>query len=191
MPARTRLLIRIASVVFILISVSVLGRWLNRDATQTYNLTNDSAALSNEIATNKDNTGLQLAKVELISVDGTTVSTDSFLGTPTIINIWYSTCEPCRRELPVLASAAEQYGDKVHFVGVNIKDSAKVAKDFATKYRVNFEIFLDLNGAFISSSGISTAPVTLAVNAQGLIIAQIAGELSTNKLTALVTELLG
>lgn len=191
MPARTRLLIRIASVAFILISALILGRWLNRDATQTYNLTNDSAALSNEIATNKDNTGLQLAKVELTNVDGTTASTDSFLGTPTIINIWYSTCEPCRRELPVLASTAEQYGDKVRFIGVNIKDSAKVAKDFATKYGVNFEIFLDLNGAFISSSGISTAPVTLAVNAQGLIVAQIAGELSTDKLTALVTELLG
>lgn len=170
--------------------VAVFASLINRDNTATYVLSNEVSNSSSDIATNTDNKGSQLVEVELQTVLGKTISTSSLIGAPTIINIWYSTCEPCRRELPVLAQGALKYDNKIRFVGINIKDSAKVASEFAADYGVKFEIFLDANGAFISASGISTAPVTLAVNAQGLIIDQIAGELSTAKLDELVSELL-
>lgn len=168
----------------------VFASLVNRDNAATYELSNDVANSSNGIATNTDNKGSQLAEVELQTVLGETISTSSLVGAPSIINIWYSTCEPCRRELPVLAQGAFKYGERIRFIGINIKDSAKVATEFAAEYGVKFEIFLDANGAFISASGVSTAPVTLAVNPQGLIVNQIAGELSTAKLDELVSELL-
>ncbi len=178
-------------VVAVVAVVSVISVSLvNRNSAATYELSNDATNLSSGIATNVDNKGSQLAEVELQTVLGETISTSSLIGAPTIINIWYSTCEPCRRELPVLAQGASKYGEKIRFIGINIKDSAKVAAEFAADYGVKFEIFLDANGAFISASGISTAPMTLAVNAQGLIINQIAGELSTAKLDELMSELL-
>ncbi len=170
--------------------VVVAASLVSRDSAATYELSNDASTLSSGIATNADNKGSRLAEVELQTVLGETISTSSLIGAPTIINIWYSTCEPCRRELPVLAQGASKYGEKIRFIGINIKDSAKVAAEFAADYGVKFEIFLDANGAFISASGISTAPMTLAVNAQGLIINQIAGELSTAKLDELMSELL-
>ena len=162
---------------------------INRDSAVTYELSNDVSNSSSGIAKNADNRGSQLAEVELLTVLGETISTRSLIGAPTIINIWYSTCEPCR-ELPVLAQGEFKSGEKIRFIGINIKDSAKVASEFAADYGVKFEIFLDANGAFISASGVSTAPMTLAVNAQGLIINQIAGELSTAKLDELMSELL-
>ena len=173
----------------LLVAVLVVSL-INRDSTATYELSNDVSNSSSGIAKNTDNRGSQLAEVELLTVFGETISTRSLIGAPTIINIWYSTCEPCRRELPVLAQGALKSGEKIRFIGINIKDSAKVASEFAADYGVKFEIFLDTNGAFISASGISTAPMTLAVNAQGLIINQIAGELSTAKLDELMSELL-
>lgn len=190
MPARTRLSLAIAG--FVVLSAAILFtlQGFNSDDTQTYDLSNQVVLSNNEIATNTNNTGKALAQVDLKSVNGATVATQTFVGRPTIINIWYSTCEPCRRELPVLALGAEAYSDKVRFIGINIKDSAKVATEFALEYGVKFEIFLDTNGSFISSSGITTAPVTLAINAQGLVIRQFAGELSTDKLNSLVAELL-
>ena len=109
---------------------------------------------------------------------------------PTIINIWYSTCEPCRREMPVLAASAEKYQKEVRFIGINIKDTAEVTTQFAEKYGVKFKMMLDTNGRFISASKISTAPVTLAINAEGIIINQFAGEISASKLEAIVKELL-
>jgi hypothetical protein len=92
--------------------------------------------------------------------------------------------------LPVLASGAQKYAGSVNFVGINIKDSAKIATEFAQKYGADFAIYLDDNGRFISKTGISTAPVTLAINAQGLVVRQTAGELSASKLDQVVTELL-
>ena len=148
------------------------------------------AAVKNGIATNNRLTGEQLPSIELENVAGQKISTQSLLGAPTILNIWYSTCEPCRRELPVLASAAARYRDQVRFVGVNIKDSASVAEKFAAQYGVKFELLFDTKGLFISQLGIATAPVTLAVDAQGKIIEQIAGEISASKLNELVSELL-
>jgi len=172
-----------------LVAVLVVSLFNRKDA-ETYELSNDASTLRNGIATNTDNKGSQLAVVEVQTVLGETISTKSLVGAPSIINIWYSTCEPCRRELPVLAQGALKYGEKIRFIGINIKDSAKVASEFASDYGVKFEIFLDSNGAFVTASGISTAPMTLAVNAQGLIVNQIAGELSTAKLNELVSELL-
>jgi thiol-disulfide isomerase/thioredoxin len=192
-PARTRALTKIlitSGVLLVVVVAVVAASLVNRNSSATYELSNDASTLSNGIATNTDNKGSQLAEVELQTVLGETISTSSLIGAPTIINIWYSTCEPCRRELPVLAQGASKYGEKIRFIGINIKDSAKVASEFAADYGVKFEIFLDSNGAFVSASGVSTAPMTLAVNAQGLIINQIAGELSTAKLDELMSELL-
>ena len=190
MPARIRVLTKIFIAIGVLLVVAVFASLINRDNAATYVLSNEVSNSSSDIATNTDNKGSQLVEVELQTVLGKTISTSSLIGAPTIINIWYSTCEPCRRELPVLAQGALKYDNKIRFVGINIKDSAKVASEFAADYGVKFKILLDSNGAFISASGISTAPVTLAVNAQGLIIDQIAGELSTAKLDELVSELL-
>lgn len=183
MPARTRLVKQVAAIFIVFVLGILLVQPFISTEIETYDL-------SNEIATNTDNTGRRLAEVDLKSVAGEIVSTKSLLGTPTIINIWYSTCEPCRRELPVLASAAAQYRDLVRFVGINIKDSASVAKEFAAQYGVEFELLLDTNGLFISELGIATAPVTLAVDAQGVIIDQVAGEMSASELDELVRGLL-
>ena len=190
MPARTRL-IKQALIIFAIIFLGfIVARTINGTDAPSYELSNSVDLSKDGIATNTRLTGQQLPSIELENVAGEKISTQSLLGAPMILNIWYSTCEPCRRELPVLASAAARYRDQVRFVGVNIKDSASVAEKFAAQYGVKFELLFDTNGQFISQLGIATAPVTLAVDAQGKIIEQIAGEISASKLNELVSELL-
>jgi len=189
-PARTRL-IKQALIIFAIIFLGfIVARTIINTDTPSYELSNSVDLSKDGIATNNRLTGLQLPNIELENVAGEKISTQSLLGAPIILNIWYSTCEPCRRELPVLASAAMRYRDQVRFIGVNIKDSASVAEEFAAQYGVKFELLFDTNGQFISQLGIATAPVTLAVDAQGKIIEQIAGEISAGKLNELVSELL-
>ena len=190
MPARTRL-IKQALIIFAIICLGfIVARTINGTDTPSYELSNSVDLSKDGIATNTRLTGQQLPSIELENVAGQKIYTQSLLGAPIILNIWYSTCEPCRRELPVLASAAARYRDQVRFVGVNIKDSASVAEQFASQYGVKFELLFDTKGLFISQLGIATAPVTLAVDAQGKIIEQIAGEISASKLNELVSELL-
>jgi len=189
-PARTRFF-KQALVIFLVIFLGfAVTRTFNDTDTPSYTLSNSVSISSDGIATNSLLIGSQLPEIKLISVDGQEVSTQSLLDTPLIINVWYSTCEPCRRELPALADADAKYRNQVRFVGVNIKDSASVAKEFASQYGVKFELLLDKNGQFISQLGIATAPVTLAINPQGVIVGQKAGEISAGELDELVKELL-
>ena len=190
MPARTRFF-KQALVAFLVVFFGfVVTRVLNDTDTPSYTLSNSIDLSSDGIATNSLLIGSQLPAIKLENVEGQEVSTQSLLNKPLIINVWYSTCEPCRRELPALANADTQYRDRVQFVGVNIKDSATVAKEFASQYGVEFELLLDKNGLFISQLGIATAPVTLAIDPQGLIVGQKAGEISAGELDELVKELL-
>ena len=190
MPARTRFF-KQALVAFLVVFLGfVVTRVLNDTDTPSYTLSNSIDLSSDGIATNTLLIGSQLPAIKLENVEGQEVSTQSLLNKPLIINVWYSTCEPCRRELPALANADTQYRDRVQFVGVNIKDSATVAKEFASQYGVEFELLLDKNGLFISQLGIATAPVTLAIDPQGLIVGQKAGEISASELDELVKELL-
>ncbi|HBZ61878.1 MAG: TlpA family protein disulfide reductase [Ilumatobacteraceae bacterium] len=190
MPARTRFF-KQALVIFLVVFLGfVVTRVLNDTDTPSYTLSNSIDLSSDGIATNSLLIGSQLPAIKLENVEGQEVSTQSLLNKPLIINVWYSTCEPCRRELPALANADTQYRDQVRFVGVNIKDSATVAKEFASQYGVEFELLLDKNGLFISQLGIATAPVTLAIDPQGLIVGQKAGEISASELDELVKELL-
>ncbi|MGA0766058.1 MAG: TlpA family protein disulfide reductase, partial [Ilumatobacteraceae bacterium] len=182
MPARTRFFKQALIIFLIVVLAFVTTRIVNDNDTPSYTLSNSINLSSNGIATNTLLLGSQLPAIKLETVDGQEVSTQSLLNKPLIINVWYSTCEPCRRELPALANADMQYRNLVRFVGVNIKDSATVAKEFAAQYGVEFELLLDKNGLFISQVGIATAPVTLAIDQQGVIVGQKAGEISASEL---------
>jgi len=189
-PARTRFFKQALIIFLIAVLAFVTTRIFNDTDTPSYTLSNSIDLSSDGIATNTLLLGSQLPAIKLETVEGQEVSTQSLLNKPLIINVWYSTCEPCRRELPALANADMQYRNLVRFVGVNIKDSATVAREFAAQYGVEFELLLDKNGLFISQLGIATAPVTLAIDQQGVIVGQKAGEISASELDELVKELL-
>ena len=140
------------------------------------------------IGTNDDLTGRTLPAHTILTLDGTTMSTSDLLGAPLLINFWFSTCEPCRREMPVLAAAHRRYGDSIRFVGLNINDSATVARAFAKKYGVTYELFTEPTGTFVTELGIATAPFTIFVNGDGRIISQIAGELTASTLDEFIAE---
>lgn len=190
MPARTRFFSQGLIVLVVVLLGFIATRFIDNNDTPSYKLSNSIDLSSDGIATNSLLIGSKLPAIKLETVDTQKISTQSLLGKPLIINFWYSTCEPCRRELPALAKADTQYRNQVRFVGVNIKDSATVAKEFASQYGVSFELLLDKNGLFISKLGIATAPVTLAIDQQGVIIGQKAGEISTSELDELVQELM-
>lgn len=182
---------RIALLSLLVLVVSIGGGWLWSSLAVTEStmvLTTPGEVPYPNLNTNDDIEGQQLPDVELQTIDGKAQSSNSLLGAPLIINFWYSTCEPCRREMPVLAYAHEKYGSKISFLGLNMNDSASVAKEFAEKYNVKYEIAFDPSGSFISGLGIATAPTTLFVSKDGVVLDQVAGELTTEKLDALIAE---
>ena len=152
----------------------------------------DSPAASSDevatIATNKLSSGEDLPEATLADIDGSEVTTRDLVGTPLVINFWYSTCEPCRREMPAFAAAHGKFADRVTFIGVNMYDSAVAAANFAQRYGVNYDILLDTNGELVGELGIALAPTTILVDAEGTIVYQESGELTESEITALINE---
>lgn len=144
---------------------------------------------STGISTNLDATGSELPDITMQTTSGERVSTTSFRGRPLLVNFWYSTCEPCRREMPALADAYAAFGDRVEFIGVNMSDPAVVAQNFADRYGVTFPILLDNGSALTLALGISIAPTTLFVDATGLIVDQVSGELTADEISSHLAEL--
>lgn len=141
------------------------------------------------IGTNAAVQGEALPDVELSTLQGASLRTSDLVGHPLVINVWYSTCIPCRKELPAFAEVHQEVGDRVRFVGVNTLPPSSTEENFARDRGVQYELLYDTRGDFVTAAGIVTAPVTLFVTADGTIVRQT-GELTADRLRQLVAEYL-
>jgi peroxiredoxin len=137
---------------------------------------------------NRSVDGDDLPDVLLSDSDGFEIRTSSLVGQPLVINLWYSTCVPCKRELGEFATVHRELGDDVRFVGINPFDSVDVMERFAGDRGVGYELLRDESGVFVDAVGVVSFPVTLFVDPDGVIIAQT-GVIDRDELRARIEEL--
>jgi thiol-disulfide isomerase/thioredoxin len=175
--------------------VAVVGGWLLSRASDDGNDAN-SYKLQQDlgdptIGTNKPVTGKYFPFTKLTRVsDGNTAQVLE-PGKPTVVNFWYSTCTPCRREMPIFGQSAIDYLGRIAFIGVNPNDDAETASGFMKDANANFETFLDTKGELLTTLGIGTMPTTLFIDATGKIVALHAGEITHQQLIDLIYTKLG
>lgn len=142
------------------------------------------------IGTNAPLAGTPLGEATVVDLEGNDVDISSLIGRPLVINVWFSTCPPCKRELPAFAAANATYGDRVRFVGINTQDSPERTRSFAAELGVTYELLRDPDGEFLVANGIAAFPTTLLVDADGTVVRQRAGEMTQAELEAAIEELL-
>jgi thiol-disulfide isomerase/thioredoxin len=109
-------------------------------------------------------------------------------GTPLVVNVWASWCEPCERETPMLIAAAADHPG-VRFVGVNTQDSREGAEAFIEQYSIPYPSVFDPDGAIITDLDALGPPVTVFYDADGAQVASVVGELSQQTLDQHVAEI--
>ena len=100
-----------------------------------------------------------------------------------VLNFWYSTCLPCRKEMPAFQQVHEAVGDRVRIVGVNPLDSAERAQDFADE--VGRHLRAPARPRRPGDHRPRRSPASrprVFVGADGTILATKAGELSAEEL---------
>ena len=137
---------------------------------------------------NPEHEGDAFPAVDLETADGETVRLESD-GRPMVVNLWYSTCPPCARELGAFAAVEADVGEEVRFVGVNPLDDGDTMVQFASDRGVQFELLRDPNGDVGYELRVMQYPVTLFVDGGGTIVRQT-GPLSEDELRDHVAELL-
>lgn len=173
--------------------VSVAGGWLLSRAGEDPSsegvivLRPGSTAQDPTIGTNAPNLGKTFPVIELESLDGDPVTLGDAKGLPFLVNFWYSTCEPCKREMPALVGAQKKFG--IDIVGINPRDTAQAARDFADDYGITYQLLRDPNGKSLVALGVGTFPMTYLVGGDGTIVEQHAGEITPEDLDRMLAPL--
>ena len=137
---------------------------------------------------NDDVQGDPFPDVVLIDGDDNEVSTRDLVGEPLVVNLWYSTCPPCAKELPDFAEVDAETDD-VRFIGVNTLDSLEVMERFAGERGVEYDLFRDEFAELADAIGATAMPITLFVTSNGTIVEQT-GPLDADELRAEIADLL-
>ena len=138
-------------------------------------------------STNAENAGDVFPSFVLTGADGDAVELVPG-DRPLVVNLWYSTCPPCSRELAAFGTVADELGAEVRFVGVNPLDDAETMVQYAADRGVDYELLMDPDEFVGAEFGILQYPVTFFVATDGRIVAQT-GVLSEDDLRERITEL--
>lgn len=115
---------------------------------------------------------------------------DQLRGTPLVVNVWASWCEPCREEATDLAEAASRYGARVQFLGIDVQDNRSDAVDFIRRYGWSYPSVFDVPGAIMTDLGIIGPPATLFYSADGTLVRAVRAQIGPQDLDDGLRELL-
>jgi thiol-disulfide isomerase/thioredoxin len=102
---------------------------------------------------------------------GRTVRLSGLTGMPTVINLWASWCRECRDELPLLARADRELGDRVRFIGIDVADAApEAALRLAERSGVTYPQLVDRPGATRVPLQYRGLPQTVFVDERGRMV---------------------
>ncbi|MDQ3880869.1 MAG: TlpA family protein disulfide reductase [Chloroflexota bacterium] len=110
----------------------------------------------------------------------------------TWVNFWASWCPPCRTEMPAMQGLAEQYGERLLVLGMNWGEERSAVEDFVRRYAIDYPILLDptLDNYYRWSPQYGL-PRHYFVDADGIVVRDIAGELPPTEMVATLVDLIG
>jgi thiol-disulfide isomerase/thioredoxin len=99
-----------------------------------------------------------------------TIDLASLRGKPVVLNFFASWCEPCKAESKVLETAAQQYKNRVVFLGVDYHDVTSDGRHFLQAHGITYPTVQDGSGMVGDRYGLTGVPETYFIDAQGRLV---------------------
>ncbi|MGX6603890.1 TlpA family protein disulfide reductase [Micromonosporaceae bacterium Da 78-11] len=106
---------------------------------------------------------------------------------PALINIWASSCGPCRTELPVIQQLADRTAGRLTVLTVDAGDTREAGASFATDKGVSLPTLFDQDHRLLNALGMINLPITVFVDAGGRRFVQVQ-PLTTASIDGLVAK---
>ena len=87
-----------------------------------------------------------------------------------LLNFWASWCIPCRDEIPLLSDYAASFVQGATVLGVLYKDSVGPAAATAAELGATWTTLIDADGAIAAQVPVNAAPLTLLLDANGVVL---------------------
>ena len=111
-------------------------------------------------------------------------------GRPVVLNFWASWCGPCEEEAPMLRKAEREYGDRIAFVGVNIKDARSDAEEFVDEWGLGELTHIrDEGDRIYEDYGLTGQPETFFIDGEGKVVEHVNGPLFEDTLFSMLDVL--
>jgi thiol-disulfide isomerase/thioredoxin len=110
-------------------------------------------------------------------IRGEPIKLSDHLGKVVIVSFWASWCEPCRKELPVLAGVAKRVGpEHMKIIAINFKDQTrpfKMVVDILKDHPIT--MLRDANGKTARRYGVRAIPRMVIIGRDGKVAADHTG----------------
>lgn len=117
--------------------------------------------------------GASAPEYRATTLTGAPVDLRSLRGTPVLLNVWATWCEPCRHELPILDRLRTRFAERglrVIAASVDREEPREEIAAFVNRRELAMETWLDREDRASQLFGITTLPVTLLFDASGTLV---------------------
>jgi thiol-disulfide isomerase/thioredoxin len=122
---------------------------------------------------------------------GARIRVSDLKGHPVVLDFWASWCGPCNLQAPILDRVARRFqGRGLVVLGIDVDDSADVAKSFAVKKGLSYPIVLDETKQASKLYDVDKLPSLVVIDKQGNVAAYLSGIVDESALDEMVSSLL-
>lgn len=101
--------------------------------------------------------------LNMSTIDGQTFQTKSLMGKNTLINFWFTNCQPCLDEIPILNEISDELdSEDINFVAITFQDKEEINK-FLKSNKFNFTQIINSRD-IIETLGIKFYPKTIILD---------------------------
>jgi peroxiredoxin len=114
--------------------------------------------------------GDQAADFEQKTLSGAPLKLSSLRGKVVLLDFWASWCEPCKKELPLLARMAPRLRARgIEIVAVNIDDNSKNAEQFLREHDLKLTVVTDTDKRIVGKYEPPKMPSSFVLDRAGVV----------------------
>lgn len=133
--------------------------------------------------------GVLAPDFELVSISGEQIRLQDLRGRFVLLNFWATWCDPCRQEMPIFQSRADEFPEDLIILAVNAQDTPEDIRAFMSELELTFDNLMDSEGKVHQAYWVHGFPTSFFIDADGFLRIVHIGVMTEDQLDSYLTEL--